>query len=129
VTAPGDTPPPPPGAAPGPGANGGAPLAGCLKVTLRGKRKLRRVGKLRLRGRCVTASSPLKLKLKPRKGARALRIVRFNVDGKKVKTVRCGGARVASTRLAAGKHRLVVRVVPRNGRARAYRLRLRVVAA
>ena len=39
------------------------------------------------------------------------------------------GARVASAQLAAGKHRLVVRVVPRNGKSRAYRLRLRVVAA
>ena len=58
-----------------------------------------------------------------------LRVVRFKLDGKKVRTVRRRAARVASTRLAAGKHKLVVRLVPRSGKPRAFKLRLRVVAA
>ncbi len=131
MTAPGDTPSPPPGALPGPGAAGGAPVAGCLKVSVRGKgkRKLRRAGRLRVRGACVSASAPLALKFKARKGTRVLRVVRFKLDGKKVKTVRRRAARVASTRLAAGKHKLVVRLVPRSGKPRVFKLRLRVVAA
>ena len=98
-------------------------------MTLRGKRKLRKAGKLRVRGACVSASAPLALKFKPRKGTKAPRVVRFKLDGKKLKTVKRRSARVASTRLSAGKHRLVVRVKSRNGTSRAYRLRLRVTAA
>ena len=58
-----------------------------------------------------------------------LRVVRFKLDGKKLKTVRRRAPASASTRLAAGTHKLVVRVVPRSGKPRAFKLRLRVVAA
>ncbi len=121
MTAPGTTPPP------AVQAGGGIPVAGCVKVAVRGKRKLRRAfGKLRVKGgACVTASSPLALKLKSRK---TVRKVRFKLDGEKLRTVRRRGARVASTSLAPGRHKLVVRVVPRSGKPRTFKLRLRVVA-
>ncbi len=110
------------------GSEGGTPTAGCLKVAVKGKgkRKLRRAfGKLRVKGACVTATSPLTLKLKTRKSVRK---VRFKLDGEKVRTVKRRGARLASTSLAPGRHKLVVRVVPRSGKPRTFKLRLRVVA-
>ena len=128
MTAPGDTPSPPPGALPGPGAAGGAPVAGCLKVSVRGKgkRKLRRAGRLRVRGACVSASAPLALKFKARKGTRVLRVVRFKLDGKKVQAARRRDAAWRAAASPPASTRSWCGVMPRSGKPRVFKLRLRV---
>jgi hypothetical protein len=111
---------------------GGDPTAlpvACLRLQGKAARKLRRVGKLRIRVTapgCVSASTPVKLKVKPRKGQAKPAKVKFRLDGKRVKVLKGKKlvARVKASRLAAGKHRLVVKVVAANGTIRKFKLRL-----
>jgi hypothetical protein len=103
----------------------------CLRLQGKAARKLRGVGKLRIRVAapgCVSASMPVKLKVKSRKGQAKPAKVKFRLDGKRVKPLKGKKlvARVKASRLAAGTHRLVVKVVAANGKVRTFKLRLRL---
>jgi hypothetical protein len=73
-------------------------------------------------------SRTVKLKVKPRRGQAKPAKVKFRLDGKRVKTLKGKKlvARVDASRLAAGKHRLVVKVAAANGTVRTFKLRLRL---
>jgi hypothetical protein len=111
-------------------ANTGA--RGCLRLVAGRKRmKLRPYGVLRLaatKNTCVAA--PIKVTLKPRKGT-ALKSVSYKLDGKRLKRVKRlkFGAKLRPEKLTAGTHTVRVRVTPRVGKAKTYKLRLRFVVA
>jgi hypothetical protein len=103
----------------------------CLRLQGKVTRKLRRAGQLRIRVAapgCVSVSAPVKLKIKPRNGQAKPAKVKFRLDGKRVKTLKGKQlvARVKASRLAAGKHRLVVKVVAADGKVSTFKLRLKL---
>jgi hypothetical protein len=106
--------------------------AGCVRVVAGRKRvKLRGVGKLRLkltRNSCLTA--PIAARAKPRKGMK-LRSVRYKLDGKRLKRVKRVkfAAKLRPARLSAGRHTLKLRVKPVTGRAKTFKVRLRLAVA
>jgi hypothetical protein len=84
------------------------------------------MGKLRLKARpgaCLTA--PLAASFKARRGVK-LRAVRYTLDNERLKPAKLA-ARLMPSALAAGAHKLVVRVTARGGKQKRGTLRLRVV--
>ena len=74
---------------------------------------------------CLTKA--IKAKVKPRKGMQ-LKSVRYKLDGKKLKRIKTlkFGAKLRPTKLTAGKHTVRVRVTPKVGKAKTFKLRLRL---
>ena len=106
--------------------------AGCLRLVAGRKRlKLRGYGVLRLKATkniCLTA--PIAAKLKVRKGT-ALKSVRYTLDGKRLKRVKKlkFGAKLRPAKLTAGNHVVKLRVTPKVGKAKTFKLRLRLAVA
>jgi Concanavalin A-like lectin/glucanases superfamily len=104
--------------------------ATCLRLVAGRKRtRLRGYGVLRLAAKknaCITG--PIKARVKSRK---ALKSVRYKLDGKRLKRVRKlkHGAKLRPARLSAGTHKLSFRVTPRKGKAKTFKVRLRVAVA
>jgi len=109
-----------------PSAIPGATGTPCLKLLPgRRTRKVRRLGRLRLRATanaCLTA--PLSASFKARKGVK-VKSVRYQLDGRRLKRVKLA-ARLVPAALRAGTHKLTLVVKPRGGRAKRTTLRLRV---
>ena len=60
-----------------------------------------------------------------------LKSVRYKLDGKRLKRVKTlkFGAKLRPAKLTAGKHVLMVRVTPKVGKAKTFKLRLRLAVA
>ena len=123
-----------PGTSTGTGTTGGPGVhpAACLKLLPDRKQvKVRGLGTLRLKaaaGACVTKALPALFKAG--KGVK-VKFVRYKLDGKRLAGVKRPrfGARLKPSKLRAGKHTLTVRVTPRAGKAKAAKLRVRVVVS
>ena len=103
-----------------------ATISRCLRLVAGRKRtKLRGYGILRLAAKKnVCLSGRIKASMKLRKGVRLKRL-RYKLDGKRVRRVK----RSAKFRAAAGSHKLTLRVIPRTGKAKTFKVRLRLAVS
>jgi hypothetical protein len=60
-----------------------------------------------------------------------LKTVRYKLDGKRLKRVKKlkFGAKLRPAKLTAGKHALTLRVTPRTGKAKTFKVRLRLAVS
>jgi hypothetical protein len=109
----------------------GATTVTCLRIVRRrGVLRVRRLGRVRLRTAldgCIRRRAPLRVSFRKRRGTR-VRSVRYRLDGKRLRRARrpAYAVRLGPAKLRPGRHVLTVRVKPRDGRARAIKLRLRL---